>query len=91
VGGGIDPRRELVPKRDDFQVQRGRPPDDKSDRVEQRNNDGRHDVRLSENACNLNRRNTYRVLDSHRMSVSGRTIVTDLAPVGEVREQDECD
>jgi hypothetical protein len=34
--------------------------------VEQRHGDRRHDCRLSENAQNLNRRNTYEVLGSHR-------------------------
>jgi hypothetical protein len=33
---------ELVSDRDDFQVQRGARLDDKSERVEQRDNDGRH-------------------------------------------------
>ena len=57
---------QLVSERDDFQVQRGARLDEKSERVEQRNDDGRHDCRLSENARNLNRRNTYKVLGSHR-------------------------
>jgi S1-C subfamily serine protease len=35
--------------------------------VEQRNDNGRHTCRLSENARNLNRRNTYEVLGSHRL------------------------
>jgi hypothetical protein len=34
--------------------------------VEQRHDNGRHACRLSENAWNLNRRNTYEVLGSHR-------------------------
>jgi hypothetical protein len=49
---------QLMAERDDFQVQRGARLDDKSQRVEQRNDHGRHTCRLSENACNLNRRNT---------------------------------
>src|SRR6186997_1770421 len=56
---------QLVLERDDFQVQRGARLDEKSERVEQRNDDERHDCRLSENAWNLNRRNTYEVLGSH--------------------------
>ena len=63
---------QLVSERDDFQVQRGARPDDKSERVEQRNDDRRHDVRLSENARNLNRRNVYRVLSSHTALISHR-------------------
>jgi hypothetical protein len=55
----------LVAERDDFQVQRGARLDEKSKRVEQRHGDRRHDCRLSENARNLNRRNTYEVLGSH--------------------------
>jgi hypothetical protein len=35
-------------------------------RVEQRDDDGRHDGRLSENARNLNRRNAYGVFGRHR-------------------------
>jgi hypothetical protein len=61
---------QLVSERDDFQVQRGARLDEKSERVEQRNDDGRHDCRLSENARNLNRRNTYEVLGSHRLRAS---------------------
>jgi hypothetical protein len=57
---------QLVPKRNDFQVHRGARLDEKSERVEQRNDDRRHDCRLSENARNLNRRNTYEVLGRHR-------------------------
>ena len=34
--------------------------------MQQRNDNGRHDGRLSENARNLNRRNTYSVFVSHR-------------------------
>jgi hypothetical protein len=56
---------QLVSERDDFQVQRGTRQDEKSERVEQRNDNGRHACRLSENARNLNRRNTYEVLGSH--------------------------
>jgi hypothetical protein len=56
---------QLVSERDDFQVQRRARQDEKSERVEQRNDNGRHTCRLSENARNLNRRNTYEVLGSH--------------------------
>jgi hypothetical protein len=56
---------QLVSKRDEFQVQRGARLDEKSERVEQRNDDGPHACRLSENAHHLNRRNTYEVLGSH--------------------------
>src|SRR4030095_1281749 len=56
---------QLVSERDDFQVQRGARLDEKSERVEQRNDDRGHDCRLSENARNLNRRNTYGVLSNH--------------------------
>ena len=58
--GAID--CQVVSDRDDFQVPRGARLDDKSQRVEQRDDDGRHDCRLSENARNLNQRNTYEVL-----------------------------
>jgi hypothetical protein len=61
---------QLVSERDDFQVQRGARLDEKSERVEQRNDDRGHDCRLSENARNLNRRNTYGVLSNHRCSRS---------------------
>ena len=54
--------RELVSERDDFQVQHGARPDQEAKGVKERDDDGRHDCRLSENACNLNRRNTYEVL-----------------------------
>ena len=60
---------QLVAERDDFQVQRGARLDEKSQRVEQRNDHGRHACRLSENACNLNRRNTYEVLGRHNSLV----------------------
>lgn len=46
--------RELVSERDAFQVQRGAGPDHKPKRVDQREDDGRHETRLSENASNLN-------------------------------------
>jgi hypothetical protein len=45
-------------------VQRDARLDEKSERVEQRDDDGPHACRLSENARNLNRRNTYEVLGS---------------------------
>ena len=37
--------------------------------MEERDDDGRHDCRLSENARNLNRRNIYGVLGSHSACV----------------------
>ncbi len=37
--------------------------------MEQRNEDGRHHSRLSENAGNLNRCNAYRVLGSYSQNV----------------------
>ena len=66
---------QLVPERDDFQVQRGARLDDKSERVQQRHDDGRHDCRLSENARNLKRRNTYELLGSHRFEVDGQFVI----------------
>jgi hypothetical protein len=63
---------QLVAERDDFQVQRGARLDDTSQRVEQREeDDGRHDCRLSENARNLNRRNSYEVLGRHNTTTTG--------------------
>ena len=56
---------QLVSECDDFHVQRGARLDEKSERVEHRNDNGRHACRLSENARNLNRRNMYEVLGSH--------------------------
>jgi hypothetical protein len=56
---------QLMAERDVFQMQRGARLDDTSQRVEQRNDDGRHDCRLSENAWNINPRNTYEVLGRH--------------------------
>ena len=66
-------------ERDDFQVQRGARLDDKSERVEQRDDDGRHDCRLSENAHNLNRRNTNRVLGRHSSATSSATACRSIA------------
>jgi hypothetical protein len=54
-------------ERDDLQVQRGARLDHKSQRVEQRNDHGRHARRLSENVRNLNHRNVYDVLDRHNV------------------------
>jgi len=48
---------ELVPECDDLQVQRDARIDDKSERVEQRDDDGPHACRL----CNLNRCKAYGV------------------------------
>jgi hypothetical protein len=45
-------------------VQRSARPDQEAKRVKERDDDGRHDGRLSENARNLNRRNVYEVLGS---------------------------
>jgi hypothetical protein len=58
-------------------VQRGARLDEKSKRMEQRNDDRGHDCRLSENARNLNRRNTYEVLGNHRyeLDVATRRVV----------------
>ena len=58
--------RELVSERQDFQVQRRARPDEEPKRMKQRNKDGRHDSRLSENACKLNRCNAYSVSGTHR-------------------------
>ena len=57
---------ELVSKRDDFQVQRGSRPDQEAKGVKEQDDDGGHDCRLSENARNLNLRNTDRVLGRHK-------------------------
>ena len=45
--------------------------------MEQREDDGRHETRLSENIHNLNRRNAYDVFDSH---ISGVTMLYGRAP-----------
>ena len=58
---------ELVSERDDLQMQQGARLDQEAKGMKERD-DGRHDCRLSENAHNLNRRNTYRVLGRHRRS-----------------------
>ena len=58
----------LVAQRDDFQVQRCAGANEKAERVKQRNDDGRHDCRLSEKAHDLNRRNTYKVLGRHNVT-----------------------
>ena len=47
-------RRELVSERDDLQMQQGARLDQEAKGVKERDDDGRHDCRLSENACNLN-------------------------------------
>lgn len=56
---------QLVPEREDLQVQRGARPGEEPQRVEQRDDNRRHECRLSENAPNLNQRNTFGVLGSH--------------------------
>ena len=56
---------ELVSESDDFQVQRNPRSDHEPKRVDEREDDGRHETSLSENTHNLNRRNTYDVFDSH--------------------------
>jgi hypothetical protein len=61
---------ELVSERDDLQMQQGARLDQEAKGVKERD-DGRHDCRLSENAHNLNRRNTYRVLGRHNPDDSG--------------------
>jgi hypothetical protein len=65
---------ELVSEREDFQVQRGARLDDKSERVEQRDDDGPHASRLSENARDLNHRKAYGVFSSNRHSSNGSVI-----------------
>jgi len=57
---------QLVSERDDFQVQRGACADHELERVEQREEEGRHGWRLSKNARNLNRRHGYGVFSRHR-------------------------
>ena len=57
---------ELVSERDDLQVQRGARLEEKSERVEQRDDNGRHGSTLSENVRNLNGHNVYSVFDRHR-------------------------
>jgi len=47
--------------------------------VEQREDDGRHESRLSENICNLNRRNAYGVFDSHSTCAAAITPVRSTA------------
>jgi hypothetical protein len=59
---------ELVSKDDDLQGQRCPGANEKAERVKQRNDDGRHDCRLSEKAHDLNRRNTYKVLGRHNVT-----------------------
>ena len=56
---------QLVSERDDLQVQRGARADHELERVEQGDQDGRHERRLSKNAGNLNRRNAYGVFGRH--------------------------
>jgi hypothetical protein len=46
-------------------------PNEQSERVEQRDDDRPHACRLSENAGNLNRRNTFEVLGSHGLLDTG--------------------
>ena len=48
---------QLVSERNNLQVQRSARADHEPERVEQGEEDGRHDLRLSKNAYNLNRRN----------------------------------
>ncbi len=71
---------ELVSKRDDFQVQRGSRPDQEAKGVKEQDDDGGHDCRLSENARNLNLRNTDRVLGRHKwpfsVGTSGHGVVS---------------
>jgi hypothetical protein len=57
---------ELVPKGDDFQVQRGTRLDDKSERNDQRNDDGRHE-------CRLYRRTPATPIDATRTEFSATT------------------
>ena len=60
TAGTID-HGELVSECDDRQVQRRAGANEKTERVEQRNDDRRHESRLSKNVGNLNRRNTDEV------------------------------
>ena len=52
---------ELVSECDDLQVQGCAGANEKAERVEQRNDDRRHESRLSKNVGNLNRHNVYGV------------------------------
>jgi hypothetical protein len=56
---------ELVAERQDFEVQRRARPDEELKRGEPRPENGRHDLRLPENARNLNRCNAYGVSGRH--------------------------
>jgi hypothetical protein len=62
---------ELVSECDDLQVQRYAGANEKAERVEQRDDDRRHESRLSKNAGNLNRHSTYGVFDRHRKDLDG--------------------
>jgi len=53
TAGTID-HDELMSERDDFQVQQGARPEPEAKGVKERNDDGRHDRRLSENVRKLN-------------------------------------
>jgi formylglycine-generating enzyme required for sulfatase activity len=54
-------------KDDDLQVQRRAGANEKAQRVKQRDDDRRHESRLSENVRNLNRHNVYGVFNRHRV------------------------
>ena len=64
TAGTID-HGELVSECDDLQVQRRAGANEKAKRVEQRNDDRRHESRLSKNVGNLNRHNVYGVFNRH--------------------------
>ena len=67
-------RGELVSKDDDLQVQRRAGANEKAQRVKQRDDDRRHESRLSEDVGNLNRHNVYGVFNRH--STKGETPAT---------------
>jgi hypothetical protein len=82
-----------VSQRDDFQVQRSAWPDYKVKRAEERDDEGRHEWRLSENARKLNRCNTYGVLGSHSCGLTMTVVIMpaarlDLSPTRHQRHHD---
>jgi len=58
---------ELMPEREDFEMQRCARLDQEPKRMQQRDDDGRHASSLSKNPRNLNRRNTYGVSSRHNV------------------------
>jgi hypothetical protein len=65
---------KLMSKDDDLQVQRRAGANEKAQRVKQRDDDRRHESRLSEDVGNLNRHNVYGVFNRH--STKGETPAT---------------